>query len=195
MLKFILIAAMVLFMSCAEDSPQSPVIPNEKKEFSLELSANQSVLKLGDLPDFVLKMKNNTDSSIVLPLFLEGSADLERYPHAYYVIDGKPSTTKIKTNSDQEYPQPLSPTNFITLRSGETYYPDMSILKLSIQGQFSSEGVYYINFVYCLESDNLKDWGYSEANDKEKATMLQVFDRVPKETFTSNVIEIHVKND
>ncbi len=196
MLKSILIAAMVLLMSCAEDSPQSPTINHAKKSFSLELSAENISLKSGEVPEFVLKMQNNTDSNLVLPLFLDGSMSQERFPHAYFMVNGKPPEGYKLIKSDSKDLVPLSPTNFITLRPGEIYYPDMYLLRNSLQEPLATEGNYAINFVYCLESHDIKDWGYLEANEYERATMLRMFDKVPKETFISNAVEITVtKNE
>lgn len=192
MLKFILIAAMVMLASCAEDSPQSPVIPNEKNEFSLELSTRTPIIGIGEIPQFVLKMKNNTDSNLVLPLFLDGSAGMERYPHTYFLVNGKLPEKMSETKFDKDHPVPLSPTNFITLRPGETYMPDMDILNTSLLNTFDHEGLYKMTFVYCLESDEIGEWGFSDANEQERSTMMQVFHKVPKETFTSNTIEIKV---
>ncbi len=192
MLKLILIAAVVLLVSCAEDSPQSPLISIEQKGLLLELSTNKSEISLEELPEFTLKMINTTDSNLVLPLFLDGSTNSLRYPYTYFQVNGKKVETSEITKAGDGELEPLSPNNFLTLREGEMYMPDMHSLQSTLKEAMSKNGVYHISFVYCLESDNINDWGFNDDNDRTNASTRYLFERVPKETFASNVISISV---
>ncbi len=192
MLKLILIAAMVLLVSCAEDSPQSPFISIEQKGLLLELSTNKSEISLEELPEFTLKMINTTDSNLVLPLFLDGSVNSLRYPYTYFQVNGKKIEAPELTKAGDSELEPLSPNNFLTLREGEMYMPDMHSLQSTLKEAMSKNGVYHISFVYCLESEDIAEWGFHDENDNDTASTRYLFEHVPKETFVSNVVSISV---
>ncbi len=192
MLKIILIAAMVLLMSCAEDSPQSPMTSIEKNGLVLELSTAKSKISSGEIPDLILKMRNASDTNIVIPLFLDGSIEMERYPHTYFLINGKPQNLPQSVKENNGNLVPLSPNNFITLRQNEVYMPDMHELNCSLKEILKEKGTYNLSFVFCMESENPEDWGFDKGNEKEIELTRQLFSKVPKQTFVSNGVKIEV---
>ena len=175
---------------------------NNPANLSCVLRSNQPVYSAGEIPQFEVRIINNSPEAVYLPGCLDGSDMKWRYPYCYFTIE--------KPVADTPWINRCGTLNRIRaedirlVKPGESFNPFDTI---DLYGFFSDyaagnpetfkfPGTYKIRFHYSTMVKNLSD--YNQARMKSGEIKLQpaisiILNKVPKVELTSNEIVIRIR--
>lgn len=171
---------------------------NKSSDFNCTITTPKEVYKLGETPEIMVSIINNSKKDVYLIGCLDASEIRWRSPFCYYTID-QPKKTKTPTvgrcgnmNSlktrDFKLVKPGKPFNPYQLDDNHRFFGSREINTIE---NFQTPGKYYITFHYSTESTDLENYlGDGRKNRKLK----KWFKKVPHLKLESNTLEIEFKN-
>ena len=178
------------------------------------IESDNEVYKVGQVPNIIVKITNNSDSTILLVNSLDGSSHKMRFPHSFFKIEKLDDTTyKTKSYGRCGNMNSLQPSDFTEVKSGETfnpYSPDkktFSDYKIKDPSNFIKAGKYKITYYYSTNELDFKKWlgdgsfdyvdqktGQLKTLDNEESrNLFSLFSKVPKVDIVSNTLTIDIK--
>ncbi|TAG12102.1 MAG: hypothetical protein EAZ41_05035, partial [Sphingobacteriia bacterium] len=163
------------------------------------LTAEQSVIKLGDIPKFRLNITNKGNKTIYLVNVLDGSGMKQRMPYYYFTIEKPKPDTILFTRC--KLMNPLKKEDFIQLEPNQSINPYAVNHQpglvydhaLSQKETFRNSGIYKINFHYDATATDIKQFmGTIDTENKVDILLMDLFKRIDHYSLTSNTIEIKV---
>lgn len=146
---------------------------------------------VGDVPSISVRLKNESEKSLVLVGSLDASDLRWRYPYCYYDIQGPP---KAEPHGMPRcgMTNPMRAKDFVTVEPGKEFDPNASIDDYGFFAtnfnwrSFSVPGTYKLTYVYSTASHDPGHW----VGDGKSDELRKLFDQVPKGRVRSNTIEI-----
>lgn len=167
----------------------------EREIFSCELIIEEKNLSVGDVLDFKVMMKNETDKEQYFIGALDGSDRRLRYPHCYFILMDDDKEV-VNTN----YPgcgntNPLNSDDFALLEGQESYnlYHEKSWGSGLGYYEFKEKGNYSIQFVYSTMANNSAFNIVSSFMEKgESKKLYKQLNKLPRVTVKSDIQHITV---
>src|SRR5688572_9697778 len=153
------------------------------------LKSDKTKYKVGELPDFKVEIVNNTGKDIYLIGSLDGSDVKWRMPHCYFTFQKpKPDTPQLGRCGNMNT---LRPTDFRLVKAGAKFNPYESLdeygyftdFMITNPETFKIPGVYKIQFHYCTNSQDIKDFVGDRPIQQDKAKteiLMSLLKQVPK---------------
>jgi hypothetical protein len=184
--------------------------------FTCSLASDRATYKVGEAPQFTIRIRNGTDSTVQLVKMLDASDMQWRYPYSYYEVSRIPSRQQVKAgagiircgNVDG-----ISPTDFVAVAPGKEFspYENQSAVYTNLwvpgAGHFSKKGRYRIVYHYATDELDFRKWlgdmawswfdpktgQINPSHQAQYQQLMTLFSKVPKVNLVSNelTVEFH----
>ncbi|GAA4504770.1 hypothetical protein GCM10023172_31600 [Hymenobacter ginsengisoli] len=206
MINSVLVAIAILFALSQPAAGQTPGI-------TCSLSSDRTAYKLGEIPQFTIRIHNGSDSTVQFVKTLDASDIQWRYPYSYYEVNRVPSGPLGKTkdrmvrcgNMDG-----ISLTDFVVVAPGQAFNPyenQSAVYTLSSvpsAAEFSKEGRYRIIYHYATNEPDFRKWlgdiawawfdpqtnQIYPSHQAQYQQLIALFAKVPKVNLVSNELTI-----
>lgn len=183
-------------------------LPEEK--YLCIISADKEIYRPGEMPRFIVEIKNNSTEPLLLAKVLDGSDLKWRFPYAFFTI------TRIgDTSYTTQFPgrcgnlDDIRPDDFVEVKPNSTFYPYQVHFptrpdniyaydyKFVDPVNFSQPGQYLVRFYYSTREDDFKNWrGRFYGREPDPVVyqnMLYLFSKRSKLELVSNKLIIEVQ--
>ncbi|MGH2697825.1 MAG: hypothetical protein ACRDJL_01325 [Actinomycetota bacterium] len=147
-----------------------------------------------------IELRNATDHELWMVGILDGSEEGVRFPRYAPSVSRGDEVVAGPPSPEDPLVAPLRAADFRRLAPGESFDPgdpsgDAAYMPLSTFANFRppAPGRYRYGLVLSTESEAPERWLGRFNQDAERAAVLDLIQRVPRLTVTSNVLEIEVR--
>ena len=177
----------VIITGC--ESPSDNEITEEQSIIDVNLSVSNPVISLGDSLRFTLQVTNASGEEI---LFYKDDSEYKYLPVISLEVTPTLSNNTGSGVYNYGYGCWIKEENFVVLipQQSAALYSNSTKLFDQYSDCFKTAGTYKVSAIVDFENFGLLNWPKDEG---EKAKLEEMFNRIPKDSFKSNKIEITVK--